>query len=201
MRKQVIVLMVALAMVPLGAKAADLVAWWEKGYYDQENEAVGEIIAAFEQRTDKQVELVLLDEEEHVGAIVAALDAGQPPDFGFGTLMSAYIAEWTFGDRLVDLSDAIGSFANTFDPDALDRTMLVNAKTGQKALYALPMGRTNNHLHVWMSLLDQAGFILADIARMECVLVVLVRSRAAGGAQRHGPGRHLGHRAADVEGV
>ena len=49
-----------LAMAPLGVRAADLVVWWEKGYYDQENEAVREIIAAFEQDTGKQVELGLL---------------------------------------------------------------------------------------------------------------------------------------------
>ena len=34
--------------------------WWEKGYYPQEDEAVREIVAAFEQKTGKQVELVLL---------------------------------------------------------------------------------------------------------------------------------------------
>jgi multiple sugar transport system substrate-binding protein len=165
MRSRIVLLAAALVMAPLGARAADLVVWWEKGYYDQENEGVGEIIAAFEQRTDKRIELVLLDEEELPDAFAAALAAGQPPDFGFGTLMAPYIAEWAFGARLVDLSAAIGNLAEIFDPDALDRTTLVNAETGQKALYALPMGRTNNHVHVWRSLLDQAGFTLADIPR------------------------------------
>ena len=47
-----------LLLAPLGAKAADLVVWWEKGYYDQEGEALREIIAAFEQESGKQVELV-----------------------------------------------------------------------------------------------------------------------------------------------
>jgi hypothetical protein len=48
-----------LVMAPLGAKAADLVVWWEKGFYPQEDEATAEIIAAFEQETGKEVELVL----------------------------------------------------------------------------------------------------------------------------------------------
>ena len=42
---------------------------------------------------------------------------------------------------------------------------LLNGKTGQKALYALPMGQTANHVHVWKSLLERAGFTLADIPR------------------------------------
>ena len=35
-----LVLVAALLMAPLDANAADLVVWWEKGYYPQEDEAV-----------------------------------------------------------------------------------------------------------------------------------------------------------------
>ena len=52
------ILATALMMAPLGAQAADLVVWWEQGFYPQENEAVSEIVTAFEQETGKQVELV-----------------------------------------------------------------------------------------------------------------------------------------------
>jgi hypothetical protein len=51
------VLAAMLAMAPLGAEAADLVICWEKGFYPQEGEAVGDVIAAFEQGTGKEVEL------------------------------------------------------------------------------------------------------------------------------------------------
>ena len=165
MRGHAIVFAAALLMAPLGAQAADLVVWWEKGYHDQENAAVAEIVAAFEHSRGKKVELVLLDEEELPDAIATALAAGRPPDFAFGGLMGAYISEWAFDDRLVDLSDAIGGFANMFDPDALERAMLVEAGTGQRGMYAMPMGRANNHLHVWKSLLEEAGLTLADIPR------------------------------------
>ncbi len=45
-------------LAPPAARAADLVVWWDKGFYPQEDAAVREIIAAFEQETGKQVELV-----------------------------------------------------------------------------------------------------------------------------------------------
>jgi multiple sugar transport system substrate-binding protein len=106
MRARIAILAAMLAIAPLGAKAADLVVWWEKGYYEQEDEAVREIIAAFEQETGKQVEL-------------------------------AFYPWW----------------------------VLLNEKTGQRKLYALPMGRVTNHVHVWKSLLEQAGFTLEDIPR------------------------------------
>jgi ABC-type glycerol-3-phosphate transport system substrate-binding protein len=78
-----ITVLVALALVlaPVGARAADLVVWWEKGYDDRENEAVREIIAAFEQDSGKQVELDLQSYDDIEAKVHAAVEAGQPPRF------------------------------------------------------------------------------------------------------------------------
>jgi multiple sugar transport system substrate-binding protein len=141
------------------------VVWWEKGYYAQEDDAVREIVAAFEQGSGKQVELVFQQQEEFPKKIIAALETGQLPDFAFGILLYLYPAKWALENRLVDLTDAVGHFSDLFDPDALDQAVLLNAKTGRKALYGLPIGRSTNHLHVWKSLLEQAGFALADIPK------------------------------------
>jgi multiple sugar transport system substrate-binding protein len=165
MRRQVIVLAAALIMAPLGAKAADLVVWWEQGFYAEEDEAVRETIAAFEQDSSKQVALTFHPFEELPARIGATFEAGRPPDIAYGTSLSENVGQWAFDDRLVDLSDAIGHFSDLFDPDALAWWMLLNEKTGQKALYALPIGRSTNHVHVWKSLLEQAGFGLEDIPK------------------------------------
>ena len=95
----------------------------------------------------------------------AALEAGRPPDFAFGILLQDYIGPWAVDDRLVDLSDTIGHFSDLFDPDALAWVTWRDVKTGQGALYGLPVGREINHVHVWKSLLKQAGFTVADIPR------------------------------------
>jgi hypothetical protein len=42
MRGRAVVLAAAIVLAPLGAKAADLVVWWEQGFYPGENEAVAE---------------------------------------------------------------------------------------------------------------------------------------------------------------
>jgi hypothetical protein len=36
-------------MSPFGGQAANLVVWWDEGYYAEESEAVAEVITAFEQ--------------------------------------------------------------------------------------------------------------------------------------------------------
>jgi multiple sugar transport system substrate-binding protein len=154
-----------LITAPVGARATDLVVWWEKGWYPQEDEAVRETIAAFEQKTGKQVELVQYSQAELAGKINAALEAGQPPDFVFGLDATFSSGQWAYEDRLIDLSDEIMPFASLFDPDALAAATLFDATTGRRALYAVPMGFTTNHVHVWRNLLEQAGFTLEDIPK------------------------------------
>lgn len=65
----------------------------------------------------------------------------------------------------MDLSDEILPFASLFDPDALAAATLFDATTGRRALYALPMGFSTNHVHVWKSVLEQAGFTLKDVPK------------------------------------
>jgi multiple sugar transport system substrate-binding protein len=152
-------------MAPLGTEAADLVIWWNEGYYAEEDEAVREIIAAFEQQSGRQVDLVLHPETELPDKVEAAVEAGEPPDFVFSILNIRQYERWAYQGRLVDLSEALGSFADVFDRDALDAVTLVDATTGRRGLYLLPMGFATHHLHAWKSLLERAGFTLADIPK------------------------------------
>jgi multiple sugar transport system substrate-binding protein len=165
MRSRAFILATLLILVPIGAKAADLVVWWEEGYYAQEDEAIREIIAAFEQSSGKQVELTFYEDAELLHKLGAALEAGRPPGFAFGVELSEYLAPWAFEDRLVDLSDGVGHFSDLFDSEVLGWVMVLNGRTEQKALYGLPIGRSTMHIHVWKSLLERAGLTLADIPK------------------------------------
>ena len=152
-------------LAPLGARAADLVVWWEKGYYPQEDQAVEEVVAAFEAKTGKKVDLSFPLSEEIRTKARAAVEAKQPPDFLFSLNVQGPIYEWAYNDQLVDLSDAVEPFRHLFAPEAMELATLFNARTGQRGLYALPMGRATHHVHVWKSLLERAGLTLADIPK------------------------------------
>ena len=65
------------------AFAADLTIWWEKGFYPEEDAAVKQLISTYEQKTGKEVELVLHEQSDFSSNILAALEAGQPPDFAY----------------------------------------------------------------------------------------------------------------------
>ena len=152
-----------LAMAPFSAGGTDLVVWWDEPYYAEEGDALKEIIAAFEQKSGKQVDLVFYPQDELPEKILATFEIGTPPDFAFGLSLAGYIGRLAYDDRLVDLSDAVGHFSDLFDPDVLRWAVWLNASTGQKALYGLPIGRTTYYVHVWKNLLEQSGFSLEDI--------------------------------------
>ena len=129
------------------------------------DDAVREIIEAFEQKSGKQVELVFQEQDDFPAKVEAALAAGRPPDFAFGFLLMDYVGLWAVDGRLVDLSQVVGHFSDLFDPDTLAWVTWRNPKTGQSALYGVPVGREINHVHVWRNVLEEAGFTLADVPK------------------------------------
>src|SRR5215207_4991874 len=108
MRTRAVLLAAALMLVPLGARAADLVVWWEEGFYPEEDRAVQELVAAFEAKTGKDVELV---RQPHAAQaeVAAAIKAGRPPDFLWGLGGTTDPSDqWAYEDRLVELDEALG---------------------------------------------------------------------------------------------
>src|SRR3712207_3688159 len=100
MRVPAILLAAAIMVAPSGTRAADLIVWREEGKVPAEDQAVREIVDAFEQRTGKQIELTFYLEEDMPAKTLAGLKAGNPPDFVFGQLMSDYYSEWAYEGRL-----------------------------------------------------------------------------------------------------
>ena len=193
MRTRAVVLAVTLVMAPLGARAADLVVWWQEGYYAQEDAAVRETVAAFEQEPGKQVEFVFYEQAELPEKIAAALEAGRRP-----TSRSARpcpttsrngpstIGSWTS-------SDTVGHFSDLFDPAQPRPVVLLNARRAEGSLRRCPWGRSTNHVHVWKSLLEQAGFTLEDIPKgWDAFWSFWCDAGAAGRAPGYRPRRHLG---------
>src|SRR4051794_22792308 len=101
MQVRAILLAAALVLAPLGARAADLVVWWEGGLFPEEDPAVREIVAAFERKTGKQVELAFQPLFEMPALLAAVVEAGNPPDFVFSEVSD--FTRWAYEGCLADL--------------------------------------------------------------------------------------------------
>src|SRR3954447_3209758 len=123
------------------------------------------MMAAFEHKTGKTVELTFLSQDVLPGKLQGAVDAGAPPDFEFGTTTNSLVPRWAQEGRLVELSSALGPLTALIDRDALARATLPGGPAGREGLYGMPMVRFTNHVHVWRSLFERAGLTLADIPK------------------------------------
>src|SRR5690242_421084 len=164
MQVRAVLLAAALVLAPLGARAAELVVWWDKAFHPEEDQALAELTQAFETKTGLKIELVRHDLWDVPKEIEVAIAAGRPPDFMFAFQQTqGQFERWAAEDRLVDLGDVVSGLLDLFDPDLIDLSIAVDSRTGSRGLYALPMGRDTNHIHVWLSLLEKAGFRREDI--------------------------------------
>jgi hypothetical protein len=107
MCSRIAVLAAMLAVAPLGAKAADLVVWWEMGSNPEEDAAVREIIAAFERETGKQVDLEQRRKATSRPRPLPSSPTGKTPDFLFGTN-----GQWAGAGRLIEHSDVVRPFSS-----------------------------------------------------------------------------------------
>ena len=134
LRARAVVLAVALVLAPLGARAADLVVWWEQGFYAQEDAAVREIIAAFEQKTGKQVELVFNPRKVRCfKRRRRRSQAGQPPDFLFGTPCRCGSPRGLTRTGWSTSPGALAPVLDLFDADTIEVSTLLDGKTADAA--------------------------------------------------------------------
>ena len=104
-----------------------------KGFDPEEDQAIREIIAAFERKTGKAVELDLHPFDKLPDKVTEALQAGRPPDLAFGRWLNFRAPQWAFDGRLADLTATMAPFRSLFDADSLDRWTMTNARAGGRA--------------------------------------------------------------------
>ena len=106
-------------LAPLGARAADLVVWWEEGFSPDEDDAVREMMAAFEHKTGKTVELVFLPEDVLLGQAPERPGRRRAARLRLQHRHQPLLPRWAREGRLVELSSALGPLAGLINKDAL----------------------------------------------------------------------------------
>ena len=187
------------------AVAADLVIWWNKSYYPEEDEKFEEIVAAFEQDKGIDVELSFFTNEDMPVKTLAALTAGSPPDLAFAFLFDLqHTSRWAYEGVLEDVSDVIEPMEDRFYDYALESVHLTD-ENGERAYYAFPTQQQTAHIHVWKSMLEDAGLSVDDIPMTWheywdwfCDPAQPASRQATGNRQLYGVGQPMSSSASDT---
>ncbi len=141
-----------------------ITVWWEKGFYKAEDDALFAVVKKFEEKYKIKVDLSLYANPEVIPKTVAALDAGNPPDVGFGNLYDFNITStWAYAGKLEDITSVIEPLRAKFEPRALSTTFLLNNAEQKRAYYAFPIRQQTMHIQYWKDMLGDAGFKESDI--------------------------------------
>ena len=154
-----------LLVTPSAFAQQTLTVWFTKGFYPAEDTALDAMIARFEKKTGAKVELSKYAVQDMIPKTVAALDAGNVPDFSFGhTYDFQATGKWAREGKLVDLTSVLEPKKDLFLPNTLSTTWLLGPDN-KKAYYAMPVYQQTIHVNYWRDMLREAGFKDEDVPK------------------------------------
>ena len=148
-----------LTAVSTQAFAADLVIWWNKSYYPEEDQQFDKIVSRLREEDGKDIEYVYYTNEDVPRKVLAALTAGQPPDLSYGFLFDlAHTSRWAYEGVLEDVSDIVERDQGL--PAAHgDHGSDPGERADRPGLDLRHPGAQVEHIHVWKSLVEEAGSV------------------------------------------
>ncbi len=166
-RALVLVALLALAW-PFAARAAGqtVAVWWNQGFYQAENQAMEDAVAAWEKATGNKVELTFYNGSDLPAKVVAAITTGEVPDVIYAdTGDFLLIPQNAWKDKLVDVSDVVASQQSEYNPAALEAGRYYNNVLHKRSYYGVPLKQQALHIEVWKPLVEAAGYSMADIPK------------------------------------
>ena len=146
--------------------AGSLVIWWGQGFYQQEDRALRDLVAAFAKETGIAADLQLINGPDLITKFIAGLQVGDVPDVvqtNTGWTFLQPQAAWN--DQLTDLSDVIAPREKEFLPAALDACRYYNKVLKKRSWYAVPIKGATLTEQIWRPMLHEAGFGDGDLPK------------------------------------
>jgi multiple sugar transport system substrate-binding protein len=145
------------------AQAKTATVLWVEGFVKEEDEAFKNTVAAYEKASGNKIDFSLIPFGPAMQKIVAGLTSGDTPDIMYHAIADqTVVPQNTWNDKLVDVSDVVETQKAHFHPTALLTSQYYNNVTKQRGFTYVPIKCGVSPFHVWNSLVQKAGFKLAD---------------------------------------
>ncbi len=155
----------ALLAAPSAFAQQTLTVWFTKGFYPAEDIALDAMIQRFEKKTGVKVELSKYAIQDMIPKTVAAIDAGNVPDFSFSQSYDFQATgKWAREGKLVDVTSILEPKKDLFLTNTLSTTLLTGPDN-KKAYYAAPIYQQTIHVNYWRDMLAEAGFKDSDVPK------------------------------------
>jgi multiple sugar transport system substrate-binding protein len=143
------------------AAASTAVVWWVQGFAQEEDVAFKKVVAEYETASGNTIDYSLIPYAPHRQKVISAITSGDVPDVTVAN-QPEIVAMYAWQDKLVDVGDIVATQAAQYSQTALLSANCYNSVTKQRAYYGVPYTGATLPFHVWNSLVEKAGFKLAD---------------------------------------
>jgi multiple sugar transport system substrate-binding protein len=166
-------LQASLGMATAGAFARPYIAnaagktasvWWAQGFVPEEDVALKKMVADYEKVSGNTIDLAIVPFAPLRQKIISAITSGVVPDLTtIGLLELPALQGWD--DNLVDVSDVLEPHKAKMAPAALATAYCYNNVEKRRGYYCMPYASTVNPFHIWKSLVEKAGYTMADVPK------------------------------------
>jgi len=145
------------------AKAAAKTAtvWWGQGFAEEEDVATKQIVAEYEKASGNTIDLSIIPYAPERQKIISAITGGDVPDIVTAN-QPEIAALYAWQDKLVDVSDVVETQKALYSETALFSANCYNSVAKRRSFYGVPYVGATLPFHVWNSLVEKAGYKLAD---------------------------------------
>jgi len=143
------------------ADAKTATVWWTQGFAQEEDIATNKMIAEYEKVSGNTIELSIIPFAPERQKIVSAITGGDVPDV-ITANQAEIVALYAYQGKLVDVSDVVETQKEQYNEAALLSANCYNSETKRRSFYGVPFVGAVLPFHVWNSLVEKAGYKLAD---------------------------------------
>src|SRR5581483_6908930 len=145
------------------AQAKTATVLWVQGFVKEEDEAFKKLVADYEKASGNKIDFSLIPFGPAMQKIVAGLTSGDAPDVMFHDIAdNSVVPQNAWNDKLEDVSDVVDTQKAHYHPTALRASQYFNNVSKQRHAYYVPVKIGVLPVHCWSSMVEKAGFKLAD---------------------------------------
>ena len=143
------------------AAAKTATAWLVQGFAQEEDVSMKKIIADYEKASGNTIDYSIVPYAPHRQKVISAMTSGAVPDL-FPANPAEVVALLAWQDKLTDVSDVVETQKAQYSETALLSAQCYNNEIKQRSFYGVPTVGATLPFHIWNSLVEKAGYKMAD---------------------------------------
>jgi multiple sugar transport system substrate-binding protein len=145
------------------AAAKTATVWWTQGFVPEEDAAFRKMVEDYQKQSGNTIDFSLIPFAPLMQKIVSAITSGDVPDLISHDINDQVVVpQNAWDDKVVEVSDVVDTQKAEFHPTVYLATQYYNSVAKKRGVYLIPYKTAVLPFHVWNSMVEKAGFKLAD---------------------------------------